>query len=228
MTGAERAKISRIKAKHAEGKAISPEEMAYLTSRGHTLDIRPVGRPAGPAQSISMDASTGPGQGLSASPTVTDGAEVWDRIVDATADDDDGDDDDDDDDGPGDESASPRTESPGVAGKPEVQGGTPYAGGPPAIPSMSVEVSRGTAASAFLLMQSGWSLLGDREPAACEPSDEEMRLLSKVFASYAERYGWTKELDDAILVGTVLLVYNARCMRAPKKKDKAKLPAGKP
>lgn len=137
----------------------------------------------------------------------------WDNVIDATAghdDDDDDDDDDDEDDAP----AAQTEKSAEVA-----------TGADKPVP-MSMEVARGTAASAFLLMQSGWSILGDRDPKGLEPTDEEMRLLSKVFGSYAERFGWTHELDDAILLGTVLLVYNARASRAPRKKPK--LPKGIP
>jgi len=76
-------------------------------------------------------------------------------------------------------------------------------------------IATSTASSVFLLNKTGWSIFGDREHV--EPTTEEMELMTKVIGSYAERYGWTRELDDALLLGTVLIAYNARCFRAPKK-----------
>lgn len=79
-------------------------------------------------------------------------------------------------------------------------------------------VASSTAASVFLLTKTGWSIFGDR--VHVEPDAEESALMTKVITSYAQRYGWTQEMDDALLLGTVLLSYNARCFRAPKKDGK--------
>ena len=79
-------------------------------------------------------------------------------------------------------------------------------------------IATSTASSVFLMNKTAWSIFGDREHV--EPTSEEMELMTKVIGSYAERYGWTRELDDALLLGTVLIAYNARCFRAPKKGDK--------
>lgn len=76
-------------------------------------------------------------------------------------------------------------------------------------------IATSTASSVFLMNKTAWSIFGDREHV--EPTTEEMELMTKVIGSYAERYGWTRELDDALLLGTVLIAYNARCYRAPKK-----------
>lgn len=228
MTGAERAKLSRIRAKPDEKR--TADDLAFLSEleakykRPVPLDLSPAApnpgglRPgdrfgtftlADPAPSAPPNA--GPSTGTGPAPD-----DVWDRVIDATGDDDTDDD----------EPDAPPVETPpgDGASKPGAEG----AGitGPEKPVPMSLEVSRGTAASAFLLMSSGWSMLGDRDPKYLEPSDEEMRLLSRVFASYAERFGWTHELDDAILLGTVLLVYNARANRAPKKTPAKTLPKG--
>lgn len=84
---------------------------------------------------------------------------------------------------------------------------------PPA--KLSGFIATSTASSAFLMTKTAWSIFGDRQHV--EPTSEEHELLTKVIGSYAERYGWTREMDDALLLGTVILAYNARCYRAPKK-----------
>ena len=228
MNGAERAKLSRIRAKPPEKRTAEDfawhAELEARYQKSISLEIEPntapgsdaAKEPTDPPSGVTPRPSTPPNPGIGTGTGPAPGSDdEWDQVIDTTA----GDDDDDDDD---DEPVAPRGQG---ASAPRAGGAGPAV---PAAPApMSLEVSRGTASSLFLLNSSAWSLLGDRDPRYLEPSDEEQRLLSKVFASYAERYGWTKELDDAILLGTVLLVYNARAFRAPRKQPKApKLPAG--
>lgn len=230
LLGAERAKLSRIRAKPADKR--TPEDFAWhaeLEARHKEslpLDNWQESPPLTAAQERAMDAafvaertmpppSTPPNADKSTGPAAGSD-DVWDRVIDATADDDD------DDDG---DSGEHEVKKPGNgASEPRAEGAGPAV--PDKAAPMSLDVARGTAGSFFLLNSSAWSMLGDRDPRYLEPSDEERRLLSGVFASYAERYGWTKELDDAILLGTVLLVYNARCFKAPRKPPAKKIGPG--
>lgn len=104
--------------------------------------------------------------------------------------------------------ATPATQTPGDAPRPSLDTG------------MTDEVARAASGMVFTGINAGWRHFGDRD--APDPSSEQRKILARVIANYALKYGWTSELDDMILLVTVIGTYNAQCARAPlivKKKE---------
>jgi hypothetical protein len=78
---------------------------------------------------------------------------------------------------------------------------------------MTEEVSRAASGMVFMGIGGAWRHWGDRDTP--DPSAEQRKILAKVIANYATKYGWTSELDDLILLVTVIGTYNMQCVRAP-------------
>jgi hypothetical protein len=88
---------------------------------------------------------------------------------------------------------------------------------------MTEEVSRSAAGFVFAGIGFAWREWGNRDTP--EASAEQRKILARVIANYATKYGWTSELDDIILLVTVIGTYNMQCARAPRfneKKEAAK------
>jgi len=213
MTGAERAKYSRINAK--EWTALTTDDHAFLVQIGkkwrEKMAVKPPADkpPPAPKPPVAPIAPSGEenapaplNESIEPPPTVVKD-ETWDRVIDATGDSADDDDDDD-----GEEAVDyDKTAIAKTGEKPE---------------PMSLTLAAGTVGSYFLLQQSMWSIFGDRDPKYLAPTDEETKLLSGIVSRYAERWGWTRELDDAILFTTVMVVTNTRAFKAPKKTSEKK------
>lgn len=222
MIGKDRAKLSRIRAKIVNGKPIGDDESEWLAQHNISPDsLKPSHAPS-TSGAPEVVQSTTPGAVPSAPPEI-DSGNVWDRVIDTGNDEDDEDEDEDE---SADESVQtpPATDSPRAAGAPGIVGTAPSTAiVKPSADPMSVEVARSAVSTFFLMNQYAWDIFGDRDLADTEPSPKEIELLTKVVSRYAEKYGWTRELDDALLVGTVLIAYQARAARAPtraKKKER--------
>lgn len=203
-TPAERKRAQRLRAK---GANVTPEESDWLASYEATANASPFEAPAPPATPV--ESPLPPATPVEAPPPAP-AVESAPTVIDM-----------------GGDFQPPSQPAPQVSNAPPVQSSPGASISAPAAPAaidrgMTEEVARSAAGFAFVGMAAAWRHFGDRDTP--DPSNEQRRLLAKVIANYAIKYGWTSELDDMILLITVLGTYNMQCAKAPLLSEKKAAP----